>query len=302
MKKLIAAVLSAMIVTVVSVSASEFLPYNPQDAVGAAAFTKTQAAKETAKTGLEGTKISTYLVGEYMSASSAEAKLKSAGFEIIANYKSIKKGTTIVFTDAALKTEGAKPGRSNIAVMRLFVDKQEKMISITNPVYFGKAFMQEEYNHAIFNAELEKINKAFPGLTKSKDAWDFDGLADYHFMISMPYYKDIDVVGKGTNEELLAKAKSHKKGKGFIFELKLSETSTLVGYALSKRTSKFVKKIGRANAAILPYCFTIENGKVTALSAKYYIAISYPLLDMNGFMGIMTIPGAVIKDYEKVFK
>ncbi len=260
------------------------------------------AAVEVAETSLEGTKINTYLIGEYMSASSAEAKLKSAGFEIIANYKSIKKGTTIVFTDAALKAEGAKPSRSNIAVMRLFVDEKEKMISITNPIYFGKAFMQEEYNHTIFNAELEKINKAFPGLSRSKDEWDFDGLAGYHFMIGMPYYKDIDEVGEGTNAELLAKAKSYKKGKGFIFELKLSETSTLVGYALSKRTSKFVKKIGRANAAILPYCFTIENGKVTALNAKYYIAISYPLLDMNGFMKIMTIPGAVIKDYEKVFK
>ena len=71
---------------------------------------------------------------------------------------------------------------------------------------------------------------------------------------------------------------------------------------MEKRTNKFVKKIGRANAAILPYCLTIENGQATALSAKYYIAVSYPLLDMNGFMGIMTIPGAVIKDYEKIFK
>ena len=284
MKKLREAVLSAII------------------AIGVGVGISACAAVEVAEAGLEGTKINTYLIGEYMSASSAEAKLKSAGFEIIANYKSIKKGTTIVFTDAALKAEGAKPSRSNIAVMRLFVDEKEKMISITNPIYFGKAFMQEEYNHTIFNSELEKINKAFPGLSRSKDEWDFDGLAGYHFMIGMPYYKDIDEVGEGTNAELLAKAKSYKKGKGFIFELKLSETSTLVGYALSKRTSKFVKKIGRANAAILPYCFTIENSKVTALNAKYYIAISYPLLDMNGFMKIMTIPGAVIKDYEKVFK
>ncbi|MDF1877360.1 hypothetical protein JHD47_05975 [Sulfurimonas sp. SAG-AH-194-L11] len=260
------------------------------------------SAEPSSKTGLEGTKVNTYLIGEYMSVKDAEEKLKSAGFEIVANYKSIKKGTTIVFTDAALKAEAAKPMRANVAVMRLFVDEQEKMISITNPVYFGKAFMQEEYNHAVFNGELEKITTAFSGLKASKDEWDFDGLADYHFMISMPYYKDVDVVGEGTNEELLAKAKKYKKGKGLIFELKLSDSTTLLGYALSKRTSKFVKKIGRANASILPYCITISDGKATALSAKYYIAISYPLLDMNGFMGIMTIPGAVIKDYGKVFK
>jgi len=282
MKKIIIAALAAMMVLFSACSSTTVAPED--------------------KTGLEGTKVNTYLVGEYMSVTDAEDKLKSAGYEIVANYKSVKKGTTIVFTNAALKAEAAKPMRSNIAVLRLFVDDKEKMISITNPVYFGKAFMQEEYNHSVFNAELEKINKAFPGLKASKDEWEFDGLADYHFMISMPYYKEVDVVGEGTNEELLAKAKGHKKGKGLIFELKISDNTTLLGYALSKRTSKFVKKIGRANAAILPYCVTISDGKATALSAKYYIAVSYPLLDMNGFMGIMTIPGAVIKDYEKVFK
>lgn len=272
--------------------------------LGVVAFSgcSSSGATPSAKTGLEGTKVNTYLQGEYVSVNDAEAKLKEAGFEIVATYKPVKKGTTIVFTDAALKAEAAKPSRSNIAVLRLFVDDKEKSISITNPVYFGKAFMQEEYKHAVFNGELEKITKAFPGLKPSADKWDFDGLADYHFMISMPYYKEVDVVGEGTNEALLAKAKKYKKGKGLIFELKLSDTTTLLGYALGKRTSKFVKKIGRANAGILPYCVTLDNGKATALSAKYYIAISYPLLDMNGFMGIMTIPGSVIKDYQKVFK
>lgn len=254
------------------------------------------------KTGLEGIKVNTYFTGKHMSVSAAENKLKAAGFEIVANYKSVKKGTTIVFTNAALKAEAAKPMRANAAVLRLFVDDKDKMISFTNPVYFGKAFMQEEYDHSVFNAALTSIKTAFPGLKPSKDVWDFDGLAGYHFMISMPYYKDVDTMDQGPNAELLAKAKKYKKGKGLVFELKLSNNTTLLGYALGKRTSKFVKKIGRANAGILPYCITIENDKATALSAKYYIAISYPLLDMNGFMGIMTIPGAVIKDYEKVFK
>jgi hypothetical protein len=46
----------------------------------------------------------------------------------------------------------------------------------------------------------------------------------------------------------------------------------------------------------------VENGKATAMRADYYIAISYPLLDMGGFMGIMTVPGAVEKDLTKYFK
>ena len=263
-----------------------------------------KSATPETKTGLEGTKVNSYLVGEYMDVATAKSKLEAAGFEIVADYASVKKGTTIVYTNAELKAEAAKPGRAFAAVLRLFVDEKEKMISFTNPVYFGKAFMQDEYNHAVFNGALEKINVAFPSLKASTDELEFDALADYHFMVGMPYYADLDTLGKpGANTaELVQKAKNYKKGKGVVFELKLSETSTILGYDLGRRTKKFVKKIGRANAAILPWVVSIENGKATALNAKYYIALSYPLLDMGGFMGIATVPGAITKDLEKPFK
>lgn len=267
-----------------------------------AAKTDKASEKIVVKSGLEGQKVNTYLVGAYIDEKSATSKLKEAGFEVIASYESVKKGTTIVFTNAELKAEAAKPGRAHAAVLRLFVDAQEKTISFTNPVYFGKAFMQDEYNHAVFNTQLEKINKAFPDLKPSADAWDFDGLADYHFMVGMPYFADSDTLAEGENSSLISKAKAYKDGKGLVFELKLSPTSTLLGYELGKRTNKFVDKVGRANAAILPYCVVVENNKATALSAKYYIAISYPLLDMGGFMGIATVPGAIVGDLEKPFK
>ncbi len=263
-----------------------------------------KSASPESKTGLEGTKVSTYLVGEYMDTATAKSKLEAAGFEIVADYASVKKGTTVVFTSAALKAEAVKPGRSFAAVNRLFIDEKEKMISFTNPVYFGKAFMQDEYNHTVFNSALEKINAAFPGLKESSDKLEFDALAGYHFMVGMPYYGESDELGKvGANTaEIVTKAKNYKKGKSLIFELKLSDTVTLLGYDLGKRTKKFVKKIGRANAAILPWCVSVDNGKATALNAKYYIAISYPLLDMGGFMKIATVPGAITKDLSKPFK
>jgi len=264
----------------------------------------TGGATPSGKSGLEGTKVSTYLVGEYIDAKSAQSKLEAAGFEVLASYSSVKKGTTLVFTSAALKTEGAKPGRSYAAVSRLFVDEKNKTISFSNPVYFGKAFMQDEYNHTVFNGILEKINTAFPGLKGSADKLDYDALAGYHFMMGMPYYDDQDKLGKlnATTADAVAKAKAYKKAKAIIFELKLSDTSTLLGYDIGKRTKKFVKKIGRANAAVLPWCVSIENGQAKSLNAKYYIALSYPLLDMGGFMGIATVPGAITKDLEKAFK
>jgi len=257
---------------------------------------------EVAQTEYEGKEVSTYLVGSHVNVKSAQEKLTEAGFEVIATYEPVKKGTTVIFTNEALKAEGAKPGRAHAAILRLFIDDKEKTISFTNPIYFGKAFMQDKYNHEVFNAQLESINKAFPGLKGSADKWKFDGLVDYHFMIGMPYYADVDEHGVGTNEELISKARNYKKGKLLIFELKLSETSTLLGYELGRKTKKFIKKVGRANAAILPYAISIENGKASSLEAKYYIAISYPLLTMGEFTTIATVPGAIAKDLGKPFK
>ena len=249
-----------------------------------------------------GKEVSTYLVGSYMDAKSVKEKLTAVGFTVVATYKPIKKGTTIVFTNDALKAEGTKPGRAYAAVLRVFIDAKDKMISFTNPIYFGKAFMQDDFNYDVFAAQLASVNKAFPGLKGSKDKLKFEDLADFHFMIGMPYYSDSDELAEGTNETLLLKLKNYKKGKFVVFTLKLSDNSTLVGYELGKRTKKFVKKIGRANAAILPWTISIENGKAVALNAKYYIAISYPLLTMNDFMGIATVPGAVTKELTKPFK
>jgi len=252
----------------------------------------------------EGKGVATYLVGEHVSAADATAKLQAAGFEVIAEYASVSKGKTLVFTNDALKAEAAKPGRAYAAVLRLFVDDQEKMISITNPIYFGKAFMQKEYKHEVYSAALDKINGAFAGLKVSPDKLAFNDLAGFRFMFGMPYYEDGEELGKAmaTTAETLNKAKAYKKGKSIIFELKLSDTITLVGYELDKRTKKFVEKIGRQNAAVLPWTVSIENGQAKTLAPKYYIAVSYPMLDMGQFMGISTVPGAITKDLEQPFK
>jgi len=90
--------------------------------------------------------------------------------------------------------------------------------------------------------------------------------------------------------------------KNVIFKLELAEGRTLYGVNLAKRTMKFADKIGTQNAGLLPWMVLIEDGKATALRADYYIAISYPLLDLMGFATIMTVPGAVIKDLEKYLK
>ncbi|MDP2079330.1 MAG: hypothetical protein Q8J85_14965 [Sulfuricurvum sp.] len=241
--------------------------------------------------------ISTYRIGAYVDVETAQAKLTAAGFEVVGTYKPAENGTTILYTNAAMKADANKPMRGFAAVGRMLVDDERKQVHIANPIYFGKAYLQDEYNHATASATYTALEKAFGPLKNSEDQWEFAKLADYHFMIGMPYYKDMGIVGTGTTADLLAKAKAAK-----AITLELSGDRYLAFVELDKRTSGFVKKVGTDKAEVLPWPVLIENGEAKALKAEYHIAISYPLLDLGGFANIMTVPAATLKNLEKTFK
>ena len=171
--------------------------------------------------GAQAEDISAYLVGKYDSVGNVKEKLSKSGFEVLAEYPSVEQGTTVVFTCKGIKKEAAKPGRAFAAVLRVFVDDKNKMISVTNPRYFGRAFMQDEYNDKVFSKAKQKIENAFGALTGSKDKLAAGDIAGYHFMMGMPYYEDKEVIAEG--KDLVNKAKN------VVFKLKISEGNYLLG-------------------------------------------------------------------------
>ena len=247
-------------------------------------------------------RISAYLRGELLDVKTASEKLKNAGFEVIATAPLDKKKTliSIVFTSAELKKMASKTNRGFMGTLRLLIDPKNKQISITNPLYLAKAFMQDEFNDAVPKKILTALNIEFKGLRNSMDKLKFQLLPKYQFMNGMPYFKDMEVVARGS--DLLEKLKKKKNKKKVVFQIKLNNGATLIGVKLSKRTAKFPKKIGTNNAGMLPYPILIENGEAKILEPKYYLALMYPQLTMEQFMTIATIPGAIIKDCGKVFK
>ncbi|MEN8146397.1 MAG: hypothetical protein ABFR02_02120 [Campylobacterota bacterium] len=276
--------------------------------IGGKRFPPNYYKKEAAKTSekievgeVSNAKIAAYLQGPLISKDEVKSKLEAAGFSVLATYKIDKKGTvtSMIFTDGNISAAAAKEGRGFAGSLRLLVDEKNKQISITNPVYVMKAFMQDDYNDALALATLKRLRDNFEGLQNSKDVVKFIRLPRYKFMNSMPVYEDMKEVASGKNEVLLAKARKSKK---VVFEQKLSNGSTVLGVKLSKRTSKFVKKTGYHNSELLPYPVLIENGKAKILAPKYYIAVMYPLLSMSEFMTIATVPGAISKDCDKIFR
>ena len=244
-------------------------------------------------------KISAYLRGKFMDVEAAKAKLKKAGFEIIAVTPVTKKGDliSIVFSDKTLLKMASRPNRGFMASLRLLVNKKDNHISITNPLYMAKAFMQQEFDENTAKETLVKLTSVFTGMLNSKDMLKFQLLPKYQFMSGMPHYEEMTIVAKG--KDLLSKIKNNKK---VVFSQTLENGATLIGVKLHKRTQKFTGRIGTNNAALLPYPILIENGEAKILDPKYYISVMYPLLQMSEFMTIATIPGAIVKDCEKVFK
>ena len=247
-------------------------------------------------------RISAYLRADLIDKKTAIEKLKNAGFEVLASVPLDKKKKliSIVFTNDKLKKMASKTNRGFIGTLRLLIDPKNKQISITNPVYLGKAMLQDDFDEAKAKEILGTLVKEFPKARNSMDKLKYSLLPNYQFMDGMPFYKDMEVVARG--DDLLEKLKKKKNKKKVLFQLKLANGSTLIGVKLSKRTSKFPKRIGTNNAGMLPYPILIENGEAKIMEPKYYLALMYPQLTMEAFMTIATIPGAIIKDCAKVFR
>ncbi|MEY3091137.1 MAG: hypothetical protein RL113_1453, partial [Pseudomonadota bacterium] len=189
-------------------------------------------------------RISAYLRGEFMDVETVEEKLKVAGFRIVASVPVDKKKSlfSIVFTDDSLLQMSREPNKGFMASLRALVDTQEKTLSIVNPLYVGKGFLQNDFDEKEAHKVLAKIITQFPHLKNSKDGLKYQLLPKYQFMNGMPHYEEMVEVASGEN--LLEKIKNNDK---VLFTQTLPNGATLIGVALSKKTNNFTKRIGRKN-------------------------------------------------------
>jgi len=237
-------------------------------------------------------KESAYYTAAYADAKSVASKLKKAGFSILATYSPAKKEylKVIVVTNSALKKAASKPKRGFAAIQKVLVNTKAKTVLTTNPTYWLKAFLQKDYSAGAADSTTKALGKALGKLTATKDALDAGKLSGYHFMIGMPYYQDMLELKEG------AKGVRAKKK---VFSLKLANGSTLYGVNMGKAAESFISTIGEDKALVLPYTVLIEGGNAYALHAKYYLAISYPLLTMGEFMKISSIPDTIERKLKK---
>ena len=251
---------------------------------------------------------SSYEYATYKNSSAVKSALKTNGLTVIGEYDAMqdKNYHIIVYTCPTLKKDASKENRAFAAVQKVLINNNDKELVLTNPEYFLHAFMQDDFMQDDFNEDhAKRVNKklsmAFGTLKDSEDGLDDDDIADYHFMIAMPYYEDMIEVAQGTDLEKRLEANAANK---IVFKIDTGK-ALLYGIAMQgeKGEAYFINEIkGKKSSAFLPYMIMIEDNKAKILHPKYYLAIAYPNLSMGEFMSIQNTPGDIEEYMTKLFK
>jgi len=104
-------------------------------------------------------RISINLIGDYIDVQEVKKRLKSANFDILAVVSLDKKRDliSVVFTNDTLKKMASKSGREFLGTLRVLIDKKEKKMAITNPLYLSKAFLQKDFDKESAMRVLDSI-------------------------------------------------------------------------------------------------------------------------------------------------
>lgn len=234
----------------------------------------------------------TYLSADFAPLEAVKQKLTDSGFSILSTQPILKGETVLTITNPALKAT-----HSFLSALNVVVNDTAHEVRLQNPDYLGRALLGKHFKPGMFDPTLQALQKALGTLYASKDSMGTSDLPGYHFMMGMPYVGDTLTIASGS--DLAARAKGNKT---VAYTLPLPDGSTLVGHLLSKRTAKYLKKLGVThNACMLPYTTLIHGDKAEALDPKYYLALSLPQLSMGEFMKIATVPDAIIKELKKAY-
>jgi len=237
-------------------------------------------------------KLTAYYVSTIQPLDTLKLKLSNHGFEVLATTEIVSGESVITITNAELKATN-----TYMATLQVLVNTINKEIRVQNPSYFGAAYLQDNYKYGQFKATLTALEATLGTMNTVKEKTDFNDLSSFSFMFGMPKLQDTISIAKGENLE--SKLSSPK----IAYRLNLPNGTTLIGHVLRKKTNKFLKKIDQTqNAQLLPYEAMMQNGEVTVLDPKYYLALSLPLLSMGEFMKIATAPDQIVKDIKRVYK
>jgi len=251
-------------------------------------------------------------------------KLKGNGFEVVGSYSPFPGAMVICATNDDLKAAAVKAtnGGFGVAQRVAVTDVKGKIqVSYVNPSYIGTAYGMGKLETV--SAKLKSALGAVKNFGSEKGIEEKKlGPGEYHYMFSMPYFNDVDVLKKHTDyksavdtvEKNLA-AGAGGTQKVYRIDLPGKEISVF-GVAIPKgnEAQKEVKETDKEiidivdylelkHTAYLPYELMVDGKRIIALAGRYRIALNFPdttMVGAHGFTQIMTAPGGILDALEAV--
>ena len=243
-----------------------------------------------------------------------KAALTAAGFTVAGTYSPYPNAAVIGITNDELRSAAAKSERGGFgAALRVSVTKvkDEIQVSYTNPPYLANAYRMAgdlKYTAAKLQAALGKIEEfGAEGLSQAQ-------LRRYHYMIGMEYFDEPSILASYASYDEAVKAveaglAAGKQGVTKVYRVDVAgKKETLFGVAMKgeddnkymddKYLMSEIDFKDLKSTAHIPYDILVSDNKVSALYARFRIAISFPDLSMmgpNSFMNIMKAPEAMRK-------
>lgn len=242
--------------------------------------------------------------------------LEAAGFQVVGSYQPYQDATVLAVTNEFLKAAAAAvPGGSYGAVQRVSVTKvgSELQVAFTNPSYMQHAYRMKTDLGSVTRklaAALGQLEAYGP-----KDGKTARELKGFHYMFGMPYFDDaVEIARFATHVEAVTAVEAGlaagRGGARKVYRVDLPGTEdTLFGVSLTEGCSgdaSIMKEVDFKpirSTGHLPYELLVSGGKVTALHAKFRIAVNFPDLSMMGshsFMGIRCAPDAIENALKRV--
>ncbi len=237
-----------------------------------------------------------------------ERKLQAEGFTVVGRHQpaGLPQHGSVIVTDRALLDAVRSVGGVAIVGAGLRVGvKSDGSVSYMNPEYWYRAYLRSGFDAALpaVRSAQERLAKALgPGAGFGGDVPAAD-LAEYRYMFGMERLDSSrnELRSFASFDEALRTVQDNlAKGAGAtakVYEVVLPQSRLAVfGVALNDAENGeawWAGKIGPDHVAALPYEVYIVEGKVYSLYARYRIALSWPMLGMGQFMGIVRAPDAI---------
>jgi len=241
-----------------------------------------------------------------------KGKLTAAGFTIVGEYAPYAGANIIIVTNDALKQNaaGSESGAFG-AAQRVSVTEANKeiQVSYTNPTYMAKVYRMKGDLAGVATALGTALGKEEEFGAKGLTAKE---LGKYHYMMSMPYFDDLDELAEyGSYQEAVqavdSKLSNNANGLKKVYRVDVpGKEESVFGVAMKGgganplADDKFIMSTidfqALKSTAHLPYEVIVKGKKVYAFSAKFRIALSFPDLSMmgaNSFMKIKECPSAI---------